>query len=505
METYTWKVIRILIGPIPLVLVLNYLLRETWIADSNETTPLTLATALGSLFLTTGLVGAFRLHRDRKRSNVPKRTFKLKLAWFGLAATLAALLTGGVIFLGRVFNVRNTESYRWTAMHLSVDEWSERTGVAGDDERARQSQRARDYILFVEMYHPGLCAERVDEAAVERVSRRLAELDRHNALHGAIEEYQRRLKGTRDRSEGVWLKNKPDLSWYLNTFTPVAEHLAAADMAYEDARLSESVASGTATSLRAFRFEFSDGRHDEASRGALRDLYREAEKRYAGTAERADPESAEGIKALLAHLRDTDVETMVVPVCFLPVEGLQGQEIERAIKQETGAKRVIPVSPAFTAELNVQRQGLVVRRMNQALRAVVGDLFELREAPPEKTRNQPRFLVRYKVVGTGAIYSSQSEEKLPMAERTLFVGIAMGFECSIQLPEGQAPLVDDPEAGHCFTLMAEPATSFSAGHEGQSLGAYAAAVYNTMASTAFDDFKNALVRTYGLGEPKEGE
>ena len=208
---------------------------------------------------------------------------------------------------------------------------------------------------------------------------------------------------------------------------------------------------------------------------------------------KTNAQSVAGIRALLSQ----DVDAFVVPVVFLPVKGLDASELEDAVKEKTGAKEVVPVAPSFTPELNAARRYSVTFSMNEALAPVVGDLFQLKEGTPEETRTGPRFLVGQSVFPSGSVYASVDEKERPVSEQTLFMGVAMRFECTIQVPDRGVPLEDDLARGHRFTLLAKPAPDISAStREGKMSGE---AVYNAMANSAFASFRDGLLEAWGLG------
>jgi hypothetical protein len=252
---------------------------------------------------------------------------------------------------------------------------------------------------------------------------------------------------------------------------------------------------GKASAYRKFRADFPKAPQAEQARERLYKLYAEAEERYLATAKNAIPEAGKGMKALLARLRDKG--DPIVWVNFMPAEGLEGAAIERAISKATGSPNVEPVGPSFTPERNRTREGRIVRAMRASFGKIFSDdLFELKEA--HKAEPGPRFLVRYKVVGAGEddYYYSRSEESLPLAQRRLFVGIAIDFDFTLQVTEEDQIAEDDPTKGHRFFMRAVPAPNFTVYG---SASAGRAAVYDKMADTAFEQFEKGLANAYGVG------
>lgn len=287
--------------------------------------------------------------------------------------------------------------------------------------------------------------------------------------------------------------------------TPLAEHAPLALERLDDASFEKVRESHRAASFREYLRDWPKGRNRDAARERLRELYRAATERYrkqvAGPG--TSPEAVQGMLALLEHLRKEDPVTATVPICFLPVAGLEGGKIEELVSALTGSKKVHPVEPAFTAEANKRRNGLVVGYIDRALKRVLGDLFVPQWWSPSAVRDRPRFLVHYEVRATGRAYGVTSEESLPPAERNQYVGIAIEFDFTIQVPEGDQPLTDDPDQGHRFGFVARPAPNFSVAGA-QSPEVFARKVYDRMAETAFDEFTRKLAEAYGLGLPPSG-
>lgn len=481
-EGYAWKIVRLLIGPAVMAAV--FLKGFSWPHSILRGVQLNFYTGfvfVGALLFSTGLLGILRLRMDRK-PGAPPRSGTSKLAWFAAAVLLAALLGGGEQFAGRVVNVRAAERTRFedASSRNTADSWN-------------------SWRYFLRHHHGEPLVRTYDDPETRDRFKKVFETtllmdDDRSALHQLSVRMEQQAGGAAE-----W----EDYGWWLDTFTPVREHARAGETAYEDARFREAAADGSPGQLRAFRLEFPKGRHADEAKALLQARYREVEKRYADlvASKQANPESVAGVKSLLAWLRENDVDARMVPVCFLPVEGLDGDNLEEAVRKVVRPKEVVPVSPQFTAEVNQKRQYSVTYSMDKALRAVMGSLVALREAKADETRRQARFLVGYKVFGTGQVYSRVSENALPPDQRTVYVGIGMRFDCTIQVPSGGAPLDEDLGRGHRFTLTARPAPNFTA--VGDKSGVSAGAVYSTMASTAFDNFRDSLIRGYGLEVPRD--
>jgi hypothetical protein len=291
-----------------------------------------------------------------------------------------------------------------------------------------------------------------------------------------------------------WAKNTWGDEWWLETFTPFKAHLAEATAKYGEARYAEVMAKPEVKELRKYRAEF-PGVHSVETAAPIAAKYREALANYDKLIEgkETDAESVKGLRALFTWLGEHDVDSDQVRVVFLPFEDLKAAEFEGAVQKETGAREVAPVSVAFTAYANSQRANGVLNSLNSAIGPISGELFQLSDRFDQVAR--PRFLVGEKVGLSGSLYSSDDEREWPMSKKKIFIGIAMTFDCTLQIPKGEEPLDDDLEHGFHFQLRAKPSPHIEA--RGREKIADED-IYGAMASSAFSDFRERLIKSYGL-------
>lgn len=418
--------------------------------------------------------------------------------WFlpGLASLLVLAVLGGGLGWGasrwaRIRNIRNYEGRSWEQVESSRKR-----------DLSRQHHALEQYLFFAERHDPALLEARYQDVAGLR---EVYEKWNDEPYSPSKQARQERVLFLRGIHEGWRAAQRSDIRGLLEAYTPFTAHSRAALEGYDDVCFQEALEKKTAGALREYRRDFEKGRHREDAREVLRDMYRQAEARYLENAPTTDapPAAVEGMKSLLAYLREHDPEALQVPVCFLPVEGLEGGRIEDFVRALTGSKKVHPVSPAFSKAANQTREHRIVSHMDQALRWVVGDLFRLATGSLESSRDRPRILVGYQVVGTGIPYTMVAEKDLAREARNVYVGIALDFQFSLQVPAGDAPLSDDPAEGHHFPLRATPAPNFSAAGRNQGPEAFARAVYDAMAETAFAEVTRRLARQLGLERSKK--
>ncbi len=448
---------RILLGLLALALPIAFLVTQTWIRCYEECVAYTVSCCIGALLLTSGILAKF---------NFPTILHLLLVLAIGISMGF-----GGAHY-ARIQNVKNAYAhYR----EQNTSNW----GVTG-------------YEMFLQW------AERNDPAVGE-------------ALHdySALEKLEKVIYDMPDTGERASLMMKLDplerrgqerynrVTHLLRQHTDFTDFWQKAVIEYEKVALEEAKKEQRAGALREFLDKFPKGKERDNARRALRELYKEAEERYLKLKKgpKASPRAISGLKALLRYLREKDVEIPIIKVHFLPVVGLKGGKIEQIYEKMTGSKQIQAIEPSFNAKANAARHKSIVREMNNAMRYVVGDLFKLEEGSLEG--DEPRFLVKYQVLPTGAHYTLSSEKDKPLSQRRVWVGVAMKFLYSLQVP-GATPMENTPEKGFLFSVTASPAPNFSVSGSAPNSAWYARTVYSQMVQTAFAESANKLAEAYGL-------
>lgn len=287
----------------------------------------------------------------------------------------------------------------------------------------------------------------------------------------------------------VLFDNEREYRYYLED-APFGWHRDEALVLVDDRAYDEA---DTATKLRDYQKRYPQGRHVEEAREKVRQMYRDAEARYldqTAAAAGADPKAIEGMKALLAFLRESDQPR--VGILFLPAEGIDGAAAEAEARERAGVDAVVPVGPSFTAEMNRAREGRMIDSIQTSFRLLFAqELFDLR--PGSLEAPEPRFLIRYEVVGSGETYVHVDAMGNALPDSPVYVGIKILFDFSLQAPGSAHPPDPDPARGFRFSMGVEPPAQFGSGS-----GVRGEAVYELMVDAAFFSFARALAEAYGL-------
>lgn len=378
---------------------------------------------------------------------------KSEVKGYALAALIAAPLGGLHAFAGRAINVRNMEANLWshasTMSPPTADAW-------------------HFYVYGVSGSVPSLNEKRFRPGLADDLNKAKDAAPIGSATRSELEAVERSM-------QSGW---GSEAEFFYETFTPVRAHFDEALKHYAELRYSEAIASTNPGVLRAYRVEFGDAHRDETT-AALRKLYAQALEKYERAIEgkQTDPEAVAGMRALLTN---GDVDLAAIPLEFEPVSGIDAGELEDVLRDKLGVEKVLPVGPSFTAERSAARRESLLFSLNQALQPVAGELFSLSKsdaAAPD------RFVVTQRVFPSGSIYSSPEQANLPLAKRTVAIGIAMDFECTVVI--GGKP-------SHRFKRTARPAAEIT------TTELEADPVYNSMASSAYDTFSTLLLRGYGF-------
>jgi hypothetical protein len=188
-----------------------------------------------------------------------------------------------------------------------------------------------------------------------------------------------------------------------------------------DIRAFESARQANAAGpLREYLKNSTWGLYAGEARAALREIYRKAEEGYLAKATKAEAQAAEGMKALLAYLRDK--ETPLVRIAFTGGAPLDAVSILEQAQRQTRSKKISSPAESFTAQRNQQREVRIIDVMKASFSKVFSnDLFDLQSGTLRD--DEPRFLVRYRVVASGELFGWIQEEKLPEDQREIFPGI----------------------------------------------------------------------------------
>ena len=290
---------------------------------------------------------------------------------------------------------------------------------------------------------------------------------------------------------------KERLPALASAVTAVEVRRPLAEARRDDLLFQDAVASRNPWSLRAYRRRMPGGRHLAEVDSAITAIYDEAERIYLDKAkeDKRKPEVIDAMRGLFKYARSS--ANPKLHVAFMPVKGLDGHQIEKAIAALTGSRKVVPVEPAFTAEKNRARE----TSFQDALAGMLGSLYGghlITVTDEPAVKGEPRVLIQYEVKPSGSVYQLKDDDTKPASKRPLFPGILMNLEATLQIPSPDALPPDDMASGLRIGFNAKPDSEITVRSE-----ADAAMVYNRMADNAFRDFLTSLKFAYGLLGPIE--
>ena len=248
--------------------------------------------------------------------------------------------------------------------------------------------------------------------------------------------------------------------------------------AYHDDRLSWNAATEvrTASGYRLYLGSHPQGRWRGEAQTALAGLYEAADSRYAqALSDDHDAEAVAAFRSLLHSARITG--EFEVPVQFRRENALP-VDLEARLARASGFSGILMIGDAFTESRMQAREARILEQLRSAIRTVIPeDVLQLRAS----SNASPRMVVSYTVAASGDLYYKTSQEALPESKRPFYPGIQFGWTCDIKAPNSGEDL-------YRFSLDSAPAMQFSAADD----------VYDGMADSAFEDFRNALIKRLGL-------
>lgn len=455
MKTFTGALNLIFFGAVPLVVASIYLADGDRVQPPDVVLLTSAAIVLGALMVVSGLLAALRLSGARKLKVAPAPTTAERLA----AIVLGLVVGVGVAATARVRNVMLVEQNEW------------HRAVAGDSPQSYER-----YVRFVEETRPTTVS---GPMRLVRLNDTAWLFDMVSDSNAHLVEAALAIDDTSYR-EAVKAGSVAAVRAYLLKYNP-GRHVGEASEALDDASWREAEKAGTAAALRAYRREFARGRHREDAEKALQARYDAAIAAYEKQAgeRKADPAATAAMTALLAALREEDVDTDRATVAFAAASGLANGAVERAVKLKKGT--VAPVAAGFNKGADA-REDAVVEAFNKALEPIVGELFTLEKRPAGETRGELRLYVQHAVRPTGEALLPADQAAVAAKQRALVAGLEVVFTVSAQVPGTSS----DKQR---FTFTSKPAAD---------LAGSASAIYEGMAAKAFAAFQPALLRGFGL-------
>jgi hypothetical protein len=364
-------------------------------------------------------------------------------------------------------------------------------------ERFSQAQARGDWAYFAalddfaNLQTTGERAPRASTPGVAPWLARLAGVTLAGLLLGAAAVYLNDYLGDRkswndaraiDRSSSYrqYLASVPGGRWR-------AEALELSDRkAWEEAK-----ATNRASKFREYMEQYPQGRYVEEASAAIARSYDDSAKRY--VEERSagfDRQASDAVLAVLNHAKTT--RDYHVRVAFERRNEISEDSFVSGIRKKYGPLTLISMGDSFSDAKMKSREESILREVKEAFAEIIpDDVLEFTSAGDGS--NIPVFVVSYSVKTGEMLYYRDSDQWLPETSRPYYPGISFDWDFAIRMPvQGSAP--------YSFVLQSKPSTTIH--YRSDSLSASASSerstIYDSMAESAFVNFRSELVRRLGL-------
>ncbi|RME74822.1 MAG: hypothetical protein D6785_15475, partial [Planctomycetota bacterium] len=263
---------------------------------------------------------------------------------------------------------------------------------------------------------------------------------------------------------------------------------------WEEVSYKDAVKANKAHLYRRYLRDYPKGKYVQKAKDGLKEVYKEAFKKYSRLAAKGKTPAQKGLLALLQYFVDHPfIELPKVTVYFYPAKNLDEGNIRSLLEKETGSKKIASLAPFFTSQKNKKREEQIIETMQYAFWNIFKDkLFEL--VPGTLANKGPRILILYNVLLSRNYFTLRSQKNLPLSQRDIFPGVAFQFFLSIQVPGSKFPPSKDPKKGYLTYFFIPAPKNFKVRRDAGNL---AKQVYGSMVKGAFQKFEEELVKAFG--------
>lgn len=228
-----------------------------------------------------------------------------------------------------------------------------------------------------------------------------------------------------------------------------------------------------------------DGRHVAEAHSGIDALYEQAATRYRDSADDPTSQGVDIVVKMLEYAKRT--EKYQVFVSF-EADNQIPNDIESRIQSVTGLRRIVPILPSFTREMDRGRETRILQKISESFgERIPGDILQF--SMGEGRSDQLRFVVRYLIRATGEIYYPVSQEKLNISTRDWYTGIGFDWGFLVAVPDANS-------SHYQFAVKSQPAQLFHVAYSRNSSEQNSlepTIVYSAMADSAFENFGSNLL------------
>jgi hypothetical protein len=308
-------------------------------------------------------------------------------------------------------------------------------------------------------------------------------------------------------SDGAWLAEYAINAMGAVLLSGLAMYGAIIFNRYCDDRKSWEVAesSGQASAFRYYRKTHPEGRWSDAANQRIESLYDAAESHYRSVLRPGfDAKASETIIGLLRYARTT--QNYIVRISFQRQNDISPDLVDE-IKHEFEVKNVLPLGDSFSDERMTSREGRLFEVVSGAFKQVFpADILELSTGCEAKCAD---FKVSYKIDFKNSIYYNDKQKDIDENERVYFPGILIGWNLDISIPNSafdyQFELNSVPADDISYTSNSDDAEQPTGAEFENVLRSDEGVFYDSMVSSAFDDFGARVIFHMGIGSDPDAK
>lgn len=273
------------------------------------------------------------------------------------------------------------------------------------------------------------------------------------------------------------------LAWWLNDYA-------------DDKRAYDAAA--TAPSARSFRSYLATrptGRFAAEATSRIAALYRAATRQYIDRRPIGyDGRASDALVGLIDYARSTG--HYKVRIVFERQNEIP-KGIEDDLARSFGVSNVLPIGDSFSDQRMAGREASITAAVQAAFDTVMArDILALNGLGEDQT--EPVFVIHYAVTAGRTLYYRESDASQEACSRPHYPGIGFSWSFQIRIP---------PKFGTTYSLgvTSRPAdhisyspTTYVFGGDGEK-----ATIYDAMAQSAFDNFREVLIQRLGFADRRQ--
>lgn len=241
-----------------------------------------------------------------------------------------------------------------------------------------------------------------------------------------------------------------------------------------------------------------DGRWNERAKQRLNEIYEMASRSYLERASKdGDAAATRSMMGMLENARNS--LNNCVAVNFTRRNTVPPGYVE-GLKEEYGYVRILNFDDSFSDAKMEQRESGVITALAETFRTVIAD--DVLKLAPRCDDGGSRFVIDYTVVPDDLVWFDLRQERFSPTARTWYPGVYFNWNFTVEIPGHAEAYRFSMKSAPAETIDYDGANASLDGTEddfGELLKRDLPVIYNSMAASAFNDFRSNLIHKFGIG------